>query len=304
VEEKYTIVFEDSDSKRLDSYLSSILNYSRTKIQGLISTGFILINGISTRSQYRLKQGDQISVTIPPPKPLDIKGEDIPLDIIYEDDDFAVINKSRGMVVHPATSHENGTLVNAILYHFNGNVSPGTHAHRPGIIHRLDKGTSGAIIITKTEKMQNAMSEIFMNREIKKEYIAIVKGKLSSESGRIELPIKRDSVHRKRMCVSKDGKNAITLFNTIEKFEGYTSLSVNILTGRTHQIRVHFSYLGNPIVNDSLYGYNGESFDINGFALHAKNISFVHPFTNKKVSFEAPIPDDFSNILKLLRETK
>jgi len=302
MKEDKTIIFSENSKKRIDLFLSEQLEYSRTKIQSIISAGLVTVNGLSTRSQYRLKKNDEIVFKIPEDKPTDVIGEDIPLDIIYEDKDLAVINKKRGMVVHPATSHENGTLVNAIIYHFKGELSSGTSVKRPGIIHRLDKGTSGVILITKNDRMQNAMSSIFMNREIEKKYIAVVKGIPSSESGRIELPIKRDTVYRKRMCVSKNGKKAVTLFDTVEKFDDFSLMSVKILTGRTHQIRVHFSYIGNPLLNDTLYGYRGEEFDIDGFALHAKSISFIHPFTNEKICFEAPVPEDISNILEKFRK--
>lgn len=301
MKKKQVIIFNDTPGVRLDVFLSGVTEFSRTRIQNMISSGKVSVNGISTRAQYRLRSGDNIQVEEPEKKTSDIIPEDIPLEFIYEDDDFAVINKKRGMVVHPATSHNSGTVVNAILYHFKENISPGSSPERPGIIHRIDKGTSGILIVTKTEKMQNAMSSIFMNRQIEKRYLAIVKGIPSSENGRIELPIKRDRKHRKKMTVSENGKNAITLFKTIENLKGYTYLSVNILTGRTHQIRVHFSYLGNPILNDTLYGYNGREFELDGFALHASSIAFKHPYTGEKMYFEAPLPDDFSKTLDLLR---
>ncbi|MDD5089505.1 MAG: RluA family pseudouridine synthase [Candidatus Wallbacteria bacterium] len=295
------IISVNKPEGRVDLFLArQFPDFSRNMIQQMIRDGFVLINTGKTKSQYRLRPGDEISLTIPPRKITHLSPEDIPLNIVYEDSDVIVIDKQRGMVVHPACSHESGTLVNALIHHFR-RLAEGSDPLRPGIIHRLDKGTSGLMLVCKSDRMMTALSRQFHERSIEKQYLAIVAGHPATPCGRIEMPLSRDSVQRKKMMVSPEGKTAITVYRLRTTFTNYSLLSIDLLTGRTHQIRVHLSYLKLPIVNDTLYGYRGEQFDINGPALHAERIAFQHPFLSRHMEFQAPLPEDMKNILAALK---
>lgn len=295
------IVYNLTVSKRLDVFLSEYFkDYSRSFFQRLIKDSYITVNGKNFKAQSRLKNGDLIQIIFPERKQSEIIPENIPLNIIYEDNHIIAINKPRGMVVHPATSHENNTLVNALVYHFGKNLSKGYNSLRPGIVHRLDMGTSGIILVAKSDIMQNHLSKMFLERNIKKRYLAIIYGKIENNKGRIELPIKRGSVNRKRMEINSEGKMAITEFKVKIFGKNSTLLEINLLTGRTHQIRVHFSYLKHPIINDTLYGYKGNTYEfLNGIALHAWKIGFYHPFKDKYIELTAEIPQDFLRLMEL-----
>ncbi|MDD2716032.1 MAG: RluA family pseudouridine synthase [Candidatus Wallbacteria bacterium] len=297
-----TFVYDGDSPRRVDLFLAGkIIDYSRNTLQGMIENGLVLVNTQPTKSHYRLKIGDLVTVKAPPDKTTRVLGENIPLDIIYEDQDLVVLNKKRGMVVHPATSHESGTLVNALVYHFKSHLSQGTEVRRPGIVHRLDMGTSGLLLVCKTDRMQLHLSRAFAARKIEKYYQAIVSGVFEVRQGRIEYPIKRESVNRKKMGISADGKSAVTLFTVKEAFPGFSLLDLQILTGRTHQIRVHLSHLGHPVLNDEMYGYRGEKLPLDGQALHAQRIIFEHPFLKKTLDLVAPLPADMTSILDKLR---
>lgn len=287
---------------RLDKYLTQILDLSRSQIQNLIKDGNIKVNGKSVKGGQRLRVGDKIEIEIPPPEPIDIIPEDIKLDIIYEDEDLLVINKPRGMVVHPAFGHYSETLVNALLHHI-GNLSQIGGKIRPGIIHRLDKDTTGLLLIAKNDFTHLSLSNQLKNREIKRIYWALVEREVPWEERKVELPIGRHPVYRKKMAIVPHGKPAISNFKVIERFKNYTLLSVNLETGRTHQIRVHLSYLGFPIVGDIVYGRRDKRFNMTGQLLHAKEISFFHPRKKENMSFSVDLPKDFQEILDQLRNS-
>ena len=296
-EMKIFVVEEEDKGTRLDQYLVKQLDLTRTRVQNLIKENNIKVNNEKTKVAYKIEPNDSVRVYIPEVVEKDIEAEDIKLDIVYQDGDIAIINKYSGMVVHPAHGHYSGTLVNAILFQIK-DLSGINGEMRPGIVHRLDKDTSGLIIVAKNDKAHTKLTEMFKNKEIKKTYLAIVKGKVSKETGRIETNIGRDEKDRKKMSVSRDekkGKLAITTYKVIDSNERYSLLDVNIETGRTHQIRVHMAYIGHPIVGDSLYG--NESDLITRQALHAYKVEFIHPITNKKMEIQSVIPKDMGILL-------
>ncbi|OGC08003.1 RNA pseudouridine synthase [candidate division WOR-1 bacterium RIFOXYD2_FULL_36_8] len=292
-------------NRRLDIFVSSLdVGLSRSQACNLIRNNDILVNDKASRPSYKLKINDKVSVNIPRPKELKTGAEDISLDIIYEDSDIIVINKPRGMVVHPGAGNYSGTLVNALLYHCK-DLSGIGGVLRPGIVHRLDKDTSGVIIAAKSDEAHKALSRQFKNRTIKKIYLALVKGIVKEDSGVIDVPIGRHPVNRKKMDVASPQKKqrfrkAITHYKVIKKFKDVTLLEIEPKTGRTHQIRVHLASIGHPVVGDVLYGgskYKAQSTEKSGQLLHAKSIRFMHPTTGKYVEFEADVPEDMKSYL-------
>lgn len=252
------------------------------------------------KSSLKVKQGDIVGIEEVEAKEIELKPQDIPLDIIYEDDDIIVVNKQKGLVVHPANGNPDGTLVNAIMNICKDSLSGIGGEIRPGIVHRLDKDTSGLIIIAKNDKAHINLSEQIKNREVKKTYIALVRGVISENEATINMPIARSTKDRKKMAVSKDGKNAITHFKVLKRYDKYTLVEVKIETGRTHQIRVHMSYIGYPIVGDVVYSNGKNPFGVIGQMLHSQKLEFIHPITNKELSLEAPLPTYFMDILNKL----
>lgn len=299
--EKYELVVEDKEKERLDKYLSEKLSISRSQIQDLIENGFVTVNQLKVKSSYKVRLGDKIDVTIPPPEETDIKPQDIPIDIIYEDDDILIINKPKGMVVHPAYGHYNDTLVNALLFKVKDLSGIGGEL-RPGIVHRLDKDTSGLLIVAKNDFSHQKLSEQLKDRTLRRIYWALCEGEISWDEKRIEAPIGRHPLFRKKMAVLPNGKIAITNFKVLERFKNYTLVSASLETGRTHQIRVHLAHLGFPIVGDEVYGRVDKRFGIKGQLLHAKEIMFVHPRKNIEMRFEAPLPKEFERVLNILRK--
>ena len=298
---KNVIVNENDKGKRLDIYIAENFNeLSRTMIKKLIESNNILVNDKSEKVSYKVQANDNISIDIPEAKETKLKAQEIPLDIIYEDSDIIVINKPKGMVVHPANGNPDGTLVNAILSICKNSLSGIGGELRPGIVHRLDKDTSGLIIVAKNDKAHINMSEQIKERNVKKTYIALVRGNVPEEEATINMPIGRSTKDRKKMAVTKNGKQAITHFKVLKRYQGYTLLKVNIETGRTHQIRVHLSTIGYPIVGDGVYSNGKNEFNVDGQMLHAESIEFAHPITGKKMKIEAPLPEYFNNVLKLL----
>lgn len=297
-------VNDDAVGKRIDAYISNVeIELSRNAIQRLINEGNIKVNGKKTKSSYRVCLNDEIDINIMEAKTIDLKAQDIDLDVIYEDDDIIVINKPKGMVVHPAVGNLDRTLVNAVMAKCKDSLSGISGELRPGIVHRLDKNTSGAIIVAKNDKAHINLSEALKNHEIKKTYIALVKGIVKENEATIDMPIGRSTSDRKKMAVSKKGKNAITHFKVLKRFGNkYTLLEVNIETGRTHQIRVHLSHIGYPIVGDDVYSNGKNEWGIVGQCLHATKIEFKHPITNKQMCLEAKLPEYFKNIIKDLEE--
>ena len=298
---KEYIVLEEDKGQRLDTYIAKIdENITRTSAQRLIEEENILVNGKKQKVSYKIQNNDKITIEIPDPKQIELKAQNIPLDVIYEDSDIIVINKPKGMVVHPANGNPDGTLVNAILSRCKDSLSGIGGEIRPGIVHRLDKDTTGLLIVAKNDKSHVKMSEQIKNHEVKKTYIALVRGVLKENEATINMPIGRSNTDRKKMAVVKNGKNAITHIKVIKRYNKYTLLEINIETGRTHQIRVHLSHIGFPVVGDYTYSNGKNEFGIIGQCLHAKALDFKHPITQKEIHLEAPLPEYFRDILNKL----
>jgi 23S rRNA pseudouridine1911/1915/1917 synthase len=299
-------IIADTDNKRLDSFLAlKTTDYSRTYIQKLISEGHILVNGEKAKSNLRLKKDDIVDVFIPEPVKLEIEAEEIDLQVVYEDEDLIIINKPKGMVVHPAAGNYSHTLVNALMNHCPESLSDINGIIRPGIVHRLDKDTSGLLVAAKNNKAHQILSGQLKDHEIQRVYFALSDGNLSPDKGRIEAPIGRDINDRKKMAVDiRNGRPAVTHYTVIERFRNATLLRLELETGRTHQIRVHLAYIGHPILGDEVYGRKtvNKRIGIKTQALHAKEISFTHPSTGKYVKFETELPDYFTELADRLRK--
>ena len=295
-------IVNNDNNERIDQYLSKIedLKLSRSKIQKLIETNNILVNGNIIKNNYRLSLNDKISINIVEEE-TDIKPQDIPLDIIYEDDDVMVINKPSGLVVHPGNGNKENTLVNALVNHSN-KLSKINGEFRPGIVHRIDKDTSGLLLVAKTDEAHISLSNQLKGKNINRVYIALVKGVINHDTGEIDAPIGRDEKDRKKMTVtSKNSKNAVTHFRVLKRFKNATLIECKLDTGRTHQIRVHMKYINHPVINDPVY-YNNKNNKSFGQMLHAKTIGFIHPITNKYMEFSVEPPKEFNDILKEYEE--
>lgn len=300
---KKYIINEEYKNVRLDKVVSIFdEDLSRAMIQKLLEQEKIKVNGKKEKASYKTKLGDTIEVEDIIPREIELKAQDIPLDIIYEDSDIIVVNKPKGMVVHPANGNPDGTLVNAVMNICKDSLSGIGGEIRPGIVHRLDKDTSGLLIVAKNDKAHINLSEQIKNREITKKYIALVRGVIKENYATIDMPIARSDKDRKKMAVKKDGKNAVTHFTVIKRYKGYTLLDIKIDTGRTHQIRVHLSEIGYPIVGDFVYSNGKNPFGVVGQMLHAKSLEFKHPITGKQMKLEAPLPEYFEEILNKLEE--
>ena len=300
---KEYIVSQEEKGKRLDTYIPSVdTDITRTSAQRLIEDGNILVNGKNAKVSYKIQENDKISVEIPEPKQIELKAQNIPIEIIYEDSDIIVVNKPKGMVVHPANGNPDGTLVNAIMAICKDSLSGIGGEIRPGIVHRIDKDTSGLLIVAKNDNAHVKMSEQIKNHEVKKTYIALVRGVFKENEATIDMPIGRSTSDRKKMAVNKNGKNAITHIKVLKRFDKYTLLQVNIETGRTHQIRVHLSHIGYPIVGDYTYSNGKNEFDVIGQCLHAQKLEFKHPITQKDMCLEAELPQYFKDILDRLKD--
>ncbi|WP_110952898.1 RluA family pseudouridine synthase [Anaerosinus massiliensis] len=292
----------DEIDERIDMFLvKKLQNLSRSHIQKMIADGWIKVNQKEVKANYKLRKSDTVEFILPEAKQTEIVAEDIPLHILYEDQDVIVINKRRGMVVHPATGIYTGTLVNALLAHckdlsgINGEI-------RPGIVHRLDKDTSGVMIAAKNDIAHISLAEQIKNKTAIRQYLAIVHGNIKEEQGIIDGAIGRDAKDRKKMAiVFENGKPAVTKFKVVERFGNYTLVQCKLMTGRTHQIRVHMTYIGHPLVGDPKYGGVKSSFKISGQALHSKSLTFIHPTTKQEMFFSAPLPEDMERILKNIR---
>ncbi|OGC25245.1 RNA pseudouridine synthase [candidate division WOR-1 bacterium RIFOXYB2_FULL_42_35] len=325
------IVMEDQAGERVDAFLTvqEEIVQTRSQVNRLIKDGNVLVNGKIAKPGIKLKENDQVFITVPAPKKLEVAAENIPLDVVFEDKDLIVVNKARGMVVHPAVGNYEGTLVNALLYHCK-DLSGIGGVLRPGIVHRLDKDTSGLIVVAKNDFTHQALAEQFKAREISKQYVALVHGVVSQDEGVIETEIGRHHHDRKRMAVIKTrdqglfgpslsmrakikanpkfqdpsfkqkGREAITEYKVLQRFKDYTLLAVVIKTGRTHQIRVHLNHLGYGVVGDPIYGKRREKYRVSGQLLHSAKLGFIHPRTGKRVEFDAELPEDMQRILKLL----
>ena len=295
---KKELIVESNETKRIDAYISENTEYSRTAVQRLIEEEKITVNGKKEKASYKVQNGDKIEIEEEPAKEIELKAQDIPLEILYEDNDIIVVNKPKGMVVHPANGNPDGTLVNAIMSICKDSLSGIGGEIRPGIVHRLDKNTSGAIIIAKNDKAHINLSEQLKNHEIKKTYIALVRGIVKENNATINIPIGRSKKDRKKMDVDKNGKEAITHFKVLKRYKDCTLLEINIETGRTHQIRVHLSHIGYPIIGDEVYSNGKNKWNIEGQCLHAKLLDFKHPITGKEMHIEAELPEYFQKILE------
>lgn len=294
------IIDEEKSGIRIDKAIGLIEDtLSRVAIQRLLDEGNILVNGKTTKASYKTKLGDEIIIQKEEPKKVDIIAQDIPIEILYEDEDIIVVNKPKGIVVHPANGNPDGTLVNAIMNLCGNSLSGIGGEIRPGIIHRLDKDTSGVLIIAKNDMAHINISNQIKNRQTKKIYIALVRGVIKENEATIDMPIGRSKKDRKKMAVTKDGKEAVTHFKVLKRYDNFTLLEIKIDTGRTHQIRVHMAEIGYPIVGDYVYSNGKNPFNIEGQMLHAKQIEFVHPRTGKNMKIEAPIPKYFQSIIDI-----
>ena len=285
---------------RLDKALADLTELSRSQANEAIKAGTVLVNGKSAKAMYAVKEGDVITYELPEEEVLEYKAEDIPLDIIYEDADVAVVNKPQGMVVHPSAGHTSGTLVNALMYHVK-DLSSINGVVRPGIVHRIDKDTSGLLMIAKNDKAHNALAAELKDKKSLRKYVAIVHGNLPNDRGVIEAPIGRSDKDRKKQAVTAKGKPAVTRFTVLERFGNYTLVELQLETGRTHQIRVHMAYIGHPVAGDPLYGPR-KTLKGHGQFLHAKTLGFTHPTTGELVEFTAEEPAIFKETLEKLRE--
>ena len=300
MEIKSFIIENKEDLIRIDKFLTAELDdLSRTQVQNLIKDNNVLVNDKAVKANYILAINDEIIVKIPDPVDLDIKKEDIPLDIYYEDDDVIVINKPSGMVVHPALGNYSGTLVNALMYHCK-DLSGIGGVNRAGIVHRIDKDTSGLLVCCKSDLAMKSLSHQFLEKTVDRKYIAICYGVINHNLGRIDAPLGRDPENRKRYAIVDDGKHAVTNFKVLERFKEYSLLELQLETGRTHQIRVHMKYIGHPVVGDPLYGPRNVIGD-HGQYLHAQTLGFTHPRTGERLEFTSPLPDFFTEFLESLR---
>ena len=292
----------DENGIRLDKFLSSSeIGLSRSMAVNLIDSEKVTVNGKLSNKKQKLCIGDVVCVTVPDPVPYEAKAENIPLDIVYEDDDLLVVNKPKGMVVHPAAGNYEGTLVNALLWHCGDSLSGINGVLRPGIVHRIDKDTSGLLIVAKNDQSHQKLAEQIKEHSFTREYEAIVFGFLKNDRGVIDAPIGRHPVDRKKMCVTeKNSKNAVTNYEVLNRYKGYTHIKCILQTGRTHQIRVHMAYIGHPVSGDPVYGVKNEKVAFNGQCLHARKIGFVHPKTNEYMEFVSDLPPYFKEFINKL----
>jgi len=297
------LLISDTENERIDSYISNqVENMSRNSVQKLIIEGNIKVNNKPVKANYKLKKNDEIKVVLPEPEVLDIIPENIKMEIVYEDDDLAIINKSQGVVVHPAPGHSSGTLVNGLMYHLK-NLSSINGVLRPGIVHRLDKNTSGLMIVAKNDKSHNYLAERLKEHSIYRIYYALAEGNVKEDQGIINAPLGRsDKDRKKRAVTSKNSKEAITNFWVLKRFENFTLVKLKLETGRTHQIRVHLKYIGHPVVGDDVYGSKINKFGLSGQLLHSKTLGFIHPSTKVYMEFDTELPSYFTDVLNKLKE--
>lgn len=294
------IVSKENSGIRIDKFIADNYDLTRSAIQKLIENNNILVNNKTISKNYKLREGDNVIINVPEPVELDIIPQDIPVEIVFEDDELLVVNKPKAMVVHPAAGNPDGTLVNALLYHCKGRLSNINGVIRPGIVHRIDKNTSGLLIVAKTDSAHNHLAEQIKEHSFTREYQAVVCGRFKEKSGTINAPIGRSKYDRKKMCVTdSNSKEAVTHFEVLDEFGQFSLLKFKLETGRTHQIRVHSSYIGHPVYGDEVYGKAVKG--VEGQCLHAKKIGFIHPKSNEYVEFDSVLPDYFVNILTKLK---
>ena len=301
--EEYELTADES-GERIDKFLSrNCENLSRSYIQKLLKDGNIMVNKLAVKANYKIASGDVIHIRIPESEPLDILPEDIPLDILYEDSDILIVNKPKGMVVHPSPGHYTHTLVNAVLYHCGGNLSGINGVIRPGIVHRIDMNTTGSLLICKNDRAHQILAEQLKEHSITRRYHAIVHGNIKEDSGTVDAPIGRHPADRKKMSTkSQHGRHAVTHYRVLERFGSYTYIECELETGRTHQIRVHMSSIGHPILGDDVYGPARCPFKLEGQKKKEKTLGIIHPSTKEYMEFDAPLPQYFQNLLTMLRK--
>ena len=294
---------EESKNQRLDAFLASSLDgLTRSQATRLIESGEVAVNGRAVSKSYKLAGGEDVAVTLPEPEPVEAVPQDIPLDVVYEDADVIVVNKPSGMVVHPAPGHPDGTLINALLYHCAGTLSGIGGALRPGIVHRIDRDTSGLIIAAKNDAAHQYLSAQLADHTLARTYECIVVGALREDRGTVNAPIARHPTDRKRMAVVAGGREAVTHWEVIARYPGYTHVRCRLETGRTHQIRVHMAYIGHPILGDTVYGAKKEVPGLTGQCLHAVGLRFLHPRTHEVVELSCPLPEEFTRMLQKIRK--
>ncbi len=295
--DKFTEIFSGENGTRLDVFVSVAVDISRSRAAKLMEEGNVTVNGVVLKKNAKLKIGDEITVIIPDPENYDVEPENIPLDIVFEDEDLLVVNKPKGMVVHPAAGNFRGTLVNALMYHCSDSLSGINGVMRPGIVHRIDKNTSGLLIIAKNDVAHIALAEQIKEHSFTREYEAVVYGKFKNESGTVDAPIGRHPKERKQMAIVPSGRNAVTHYSVIEELKDFTHLRLRLETGRTHQIRVHMAHIGHPVAGDDVYGPKKVITKLSGQCLHAKKIGFIHPRTKEYLEFDSPLPEYFEDFL-------
>ena len=294
-------IIEDDNLKRLDQIAADFADISRSRAAAIIADGFVKVNGKAGTKNTKPKIGDTVEIILPDPTKYDIKPENIPLDIVFEDKDLLVVNKPKGMVVHPAAGNYEGTLVNALMYHCGASLSGINGVMRPGIVHRIDKNTSGLLIVAKNDKAHNHLAEQIKEHSFTREYEAVVYGKFKETNGTVDAPIGRHPQKRKQMAVVSGGRNAVTHYEVIEELNGFSHLRLRLETGRTHQIRVHMAYIGHPVAGDDVYGPKKVITELHGQCLHARKIGFIHPKTNEYLEFSSSLPEYFESFLRSKR---
>lgn len=290
-------IIVDESGKRIDKYISEKLEITRSRVQKLIDEKKITINGNVAKSSSKVEEGQILTVEIPELKPLEVEPEDIELDILYDDDDVIVVNKPKGMVVHPANGNYSGTLVNAIMARYKDNLSGINDVIRPGIVHRIDKDTSGILVIAKNDNAHLKLAEQLKEHSMTRVYVAVVRGRLKNKAGTINVPIGRNPKDRKKMGVVQNGKHAVTHYTVIKELDDCSIIEVKLETGRTHQIRVHMAYIGHPLLGDEIYSNGKNKYGFKGQALHAKILGFIHPSTGEYMEFSSSLPEEFQKLL-------
>lgn len=298
---KFELEFCETSPKRMDTFVSLGAEVSRNRACELLEDGLVLVNGAKATKKTKLKIGDRVEITLPDPVEYEALPQDIPLDIVYEDESLLVVNKPKGMVVHPAAGNYTDTLVNALLFHCKDSLSGINGVMRPGIVHRIDKNTSGLLMVAKNDNSHNFLAEQIKEHSFKREYEAVVYGNVKNDLGTVNAPIARHPVKRKQMAVAVGGREAVTHYEVLERFDGFTHLRLKLETGRTHQIRVHMAYMGHPVAGDDVYGPKKVITSLNGQCLHAKVLGFIHPDTKEYMEFDSQLPEYFKGFLKKLK---
>ncbi len=298
---KIETVCESDGETRIDVFAAGAAGVTRSRAAALVSEGLVSVNGKTVSKSCKVKKGDTVLITVSDPKEYDIVPENIPLDIVYEDEDLLVVNKPKGMVVHPAAGNYSGTLVNALMFHCGSSLSGINGVMRPGIVHRIDKNTSGLLMVAKNDLAHTGLAAQIKVHSFMREYEAVVYGNIKDDEGTVNAPIGRHPIKRKQMAVVNGGREAVTRYKVIERFDGFTHIGVRLETGRTHQIRVHMAYIGHPVAGDEVYGPKKVITELGGQCLHAKKIGFIHPRTGEYMEFDSPLPDYFKKFLQRLK---